>query len=905
MINPKFVQQMKDIAAELDVDFLMKETAALTDLEYPQTFKARANAANYAKELLLREGFSNVEKVDFPADGKTAYQDKRMPISWDVTNAKLTILSAVPGLERKVVADYQEHPYSIVWGSTSIPEGKRSVRIIPEAEVFMGEDARGALVLLESNGQARDVLASILDLGAIGFVSERVVGDCETPDEITWINNATEDHGHWHVQSDDRDFIGFSITPRDGRAIRAAANKGQVWASVESDAYRHDKGTVSLVTATLPGESNREFWLIAHLFEPIATDNSCGVISAIEMARQIRRMIADGRIKKLKYTIRFIFSMELYGTSAAADYFGGYLGDRCIGALNIDGMPITKVDDKIMTYTSPYSAPFCGNYLAANALKTFEVAFPDSMKYTGAEYSNYGDDCPLNDGTVNLPTVWTHHRRNSRTSFHHNSIGTVDFIDEERFRQFTAANTVFTLNVTAPDDEDIKALSEIALFEASEKLVDFAKTLGDDPESESRMRYYYEGEKNHLLDFKKYMSEDEAKALADRLECPKVNPDKEITLTPWQKYAKNIVAKRLTRGLPHDLAVVPFEKRKTLPGLALYAPFANMMASLDGETDLYTLIKRAFWESGYNASDRDYKSYASFVNYLAEWGYLEVKGETKITKDDIVSALHRSGLAKGDTALVHSSLTAFGTIEGGAKTVVEAFLEVLGKDGTLMAPAFTAPYMYFEGEHWKLRRFRPFNRKNLGLITTGTLPKVMLGDFGAIRSAHATHSWCAIGKNAEKYTSLHGMLDAPCGPGNPMEKALENGAKLMFFGCGVSSNTFLHYLETEADSNFVANAVVKIEREDGKVVTEIIRKQMPGCRDFYYFTKPEGCKFYDRAVERGMKIQKETLGVGEIYTMNLNELYTIGTELFREDPDITLCDRPQCKFCGTYRRKKV
>ena len=63
--------------------------------------------------------------------------------------------------------------------------------------------------------------------------------------------------------------------------------------------------------------------------------------------------------------------------------------------------------------------------------------------------------------------------------------------------------------------------------------------------------------------------------------------------------------------------------------------------------------------------------------------------------------------------------------------------------------------------------------------------------------------------------------------------------------------------------------------------------------------------FYDRAVERGMKIQKETLGVGEIYTMNLNELYTIGTELFKEDPDITLCDRPQCKFCGTYRRKKV
>ena len=904
-IIPEYVNKMRDIAAGLDMDFVMREISALTELEFPQTFKARANAANYAKELLVKEGFSSVEKVDFPADGRTAYQDKRMPISWEVSNAKLTILSSVPGLERKVVADYKEHPYSIVWGSTSIPEGKRSVRIIPESEVFMGEDARGALVLLESNEQARDVLKAILDLGAIGFVSERVVGDCETPDERTWVNNATEDSGHWHVQADDRDFIGFSITARDGRALRAAANKGQVWASVESDAYRHDKGTVSLVTATLPGESEREFWLIAHLFEPIATDNSCGVISAIEMARHIRRMLAEGKVKKLKYTLRFIFSMELYGTSAAADYFGGYLGDRCIGALNIDGMPITKVDDKIMTFTSPYSAPFCGNYAVVNALRTFEEAFPDSMKFTGANYSNYGDDCPLNDGTVNLPTVWTHHNRNSRNSFHHNSVGTVDFIDPERFRYFTAANTVFTLNMIAPEEEDIKILSEIALLEASDKLSKIAEKLENDPEAESRMRYHYEGEKKHLLDFKKYMSESDARALADSLVCPRVNPDKEITLSPWQKYAKGIVARRLTKGLPHDLANIPFKKRKALPGLALYAPFANAMANLDGKTDFYTVVKQAFWENGYNASEAAYKSYVNTLHYLADFGYVEVKDAGELTKEDVAKALRASGLQEGDTVLVHSAVSAFGHIVGGAKAIVEAFLEVIGKDGTLMAPAFTSPYMYFEGEHQRQRNFRPFSPDNIDGISTGTLPKVMLREFGAARSAHATHSWVAIGKHAEYCTSAHGLLDAPCGEGNPMDLALEFKPKLMFFGCGVSSNTFLHQLETKADSSFLENSVVKIVREDGKQVTEIIRRQMPGCRDFYYFSKPEGCKFYDRARERGLEIHKEILGAGEIYTMNLSELNRIGTELFKEDPDITLCDRPQCVFCNRYRRKKL
>ena len=226
-ITPNFAKEMRELAKRLDMDFVMKEISALTDIEYPQTFEARKNSARYTEQLLKNEGFSDVERVDFPADGKTAYQDKRMPISWDVSSAKLTVLSNVAGLERKVIADYSQHPYSVVWGSVSTPEGGINARIIAESEVFMGEDARGALVLLENNEQPREALGAILDLGAIGFVSERVVGALETPDEITWINNATEDSGHWHVQSDDRDFIGFSITPRDARALRAAVSQSE------------------------------------------------------------------------------------------------------------------------------------------------------------------------------------------------------------------------------------------------------------------------------------------------------------------------------------------------------------------------------------------------------------------------------------------------------------------------------------------------------------------------------------------------------------------------------------------------------------------------------------------------------------------------------------------------------
>ena len=56
---------------------------------------------------------------------------------------------------------------------------------------------------------------------------------------------------------------------------------------------------------------------------------------------------------------------------------------------------------------------------------------------------------------------------------------------------------------------------------------------------------------------------------------------------------------------------------------------------------------------------------------------------------------------------------------------------------------------------------------------------------------------------------------------------------------------------------------------------------------------------------RGLEIKRELLGTGDIYAMDIKQVYEIGTELFREDPDVTLCDRPECGFCRRYRHKKI
>ena len=62
---------------------------------------------------------------------------------------------------------------------------------------------------------------------------------------------------------------------------------------------------------------------------------------------------------------------------------------------------------------------------------------------------------------------------------------------------------------------------------------------------------------------------------------------------------------------------------------------------------------------------------------------------TGLTKKQIIDGLHAIGLKQGDVVLIHTAMRTFGHIDGGAATAMDAFLEVLGPRGTLVAPTFT------------------------------------------------------------------------------------------------------------------------------------------------------------------------------------------------------------------------
>jgi len=163
-----------------------------------------------------------------------------------------------------------------------------------------------------------------------------------------------------------------------------------------------------------------------------------------------------------------------------------------------------------------------------------------------------------------------------------------------------------------------------------------------------------------------------------------------------------------------------------------------------------------------------------------------------VTKEEIVQKLSGLGLGRGDNIIVHSSLKSFGRVEGGAETVIAALTELLSPEGTLVLPSFSQLAPYENGGMFDVAVTPTF--------LCGIIPETFWRMPGVRRSVSPTHSFAAWGKNAEKYTAGHHLIDTPLGKGSPLSLLLEDDGKCLLLGVGYGMNTFHHFVELEADA---------------------------------------------------------------------------------------------------------
>lgn len=156
--------------------------------------------------------------------------------------------------------------------------------------------------------------------------------------------------------------------------------------------------------------------------------------------------------------------------------------------------------------------------------------------------------------------------------------------------------------------------------------------------------------------------------------------------------------------------------------------------------------------------------------------------------DDFISDLKKSGLKSRDTVMIHSSFHSIKNIEGGVLTILKALKDYF-KDGLLLFPAHT----------WdSIKNDNDVMIKSEANSCVGYLTNIAIKDPDFIRSNHPTHSVVAFGKGAAEYVKDDDFAKTPVPPNGSFGK-LKFGAKILFIGCKLSKNTFIHSIEEEME----------------------------------------------------------------------------------------------------------
>ncbi|HEY2795002.1 MAG TPA: AAC(3) family N-acetyltransferase [Micromonosporaceae bacterium] len=194
------------------------------------------------------------------------------------------------------------------------------------------------------------------------------------------------------------------------------------------------------------------------------------------------------------------------------------------------------------------------------------------------------------------------------------------------------------------------------------------------------------------------------------------------------------------------------------------------------------------------------------------------------TRQTIRENLRELGVRPGSVLVVHASLRKVGWVVGGPQAVVQALLDVLGPDGTLVVPTHTSDnsdpagwrYPPVPEEWWEtIRRQTPgFDPARTPSRLMGALAETVRAWPGAFRSSHPQTSFAALGPRADEITRGH-PLDCCLGEASPIGRINAMDGDVLLIGIGHDSNTSLHLGEYRSRTAPVVKCSASVLRPDG------------------------------------------------------------------------------------------
>ncbi|HOZ30275.1 MAG TPA: AAC(3) family N-acetyltransferase [Bacteroidales bacterium] len=252
------------------------------------------------------------------------------------------------------------------------------------------------------------------------------------------------------------------------------------------------------------------------------------------------------------------------------------------------------------------------------------------------------------------------------------------------------------------------------------------------------------------------------------------------------------------------------------------------------------------------------------------------------TKEDLIKDLKGIGVKQGDLLHMKVSMKAIGNVEGGAQTLLDALLDTIGSEGTLISDAFISVYpLPMTPEQEKIVA------DDLAFSYAGAFANAMVKHPDMKRSLHPIQKFAAIGKRAEEFCYTHTY---EAGGYDLLDKMSEAGGVNLTIGEKVAGVGTTH----------VAIDILGFKRK--QLNTGALYKDLDGSVKLAKVNWNGGCahgfpKFIPLYFEKGAVLGSGKVGdaIG-LYT-SMKKTLEIEIETLKNNPQFFFCDDKACFSC--------
>ena len=262
-----------------------------------------------------------------------------------------------------------------------------------------------------------------------------------------------------------------------------------------------------------------------------------------------------------------------------------------------------------------------------------------------------------------------------------------------------------------------------------------------------------------------------------------------------------------------------------------------------------------------------------------------ISAQKTVSKEQLIQDLRKIGLKKGDHLAVTLSFKSIGYVVGGPEAFIDALLEVVGPEGTIMMNTFTLDFNIcnISSDYiFDIEKTMPY---------TGLVPRTLIKREVSIRSRHPTTSVVCIGKMSKYLTDGHNENSNPF---LPYEKLAEIGGKYLAIGIG----------------NRLVGIRHEAQRRAGLFVVPVFRgvyfrNSLGQIKLFIHLGVPciKKLPVLVPKLESLGTIKRGKIGMASAIIASADKLINLMTSMLKENPALNLCDDLYCYKCRELERR--